>query len=372
MMIKRAREISTIKTRRSTGLVILYLFLGLSILWAEYPGVSFRRWVRMLGAIPVAMVILTETSPVQALESVFRRCAYILVPLSLVLSKYYPHIGRKYGTWSGALMWTGVTLTKNALGQLLLVSVFFIMYAFFREWIKGDLSKSKSVVLGDVMVLVTVFLLFTGPPDAYSATSSASLVVGIFSLLILFKMKDKAGRMAAYLVYGASLMWVIMICSESVLPAVSSVLGRDETLTGRIDVWRLGLEIGARHPILGTGFGSFWGFENNEIRRHFAVGFTGHNGLLDVYIETGVAGVLVLSGFLWSFYRRFRREFNRDFDWAVFGISFLVISVLCNFTESLFLKSSSLLWNFTIFLTIVFSAPYLDAKRNSLSSVGDE
>jgi O-antigen ligase len=367
VLFKRKIEWSLI-LKDNVGLIILYLFLGLSILWADYPGVSFRRWIRLLGAIPVAMVILTERSPLEALESILRRCAYILVPFSLVLSKYYPHVARKYGTWSGALMWTGVTLTKNALGQLLLIMIFFIIYAFFREWQKGNLSKTRSVTLADGLIIIIAFLLFTGPQGAYSATSTASFFAGIVSLLLLFKNKNAGGNMAAYLFWATVFMWPIMIFSESLLPVISSALGRDETLTGRIDVWHFGLEIGARRPLLGTGFGSFWGFENNEIRRHFAVGFTGHNGLLDVYIETGIAGVVVLIGFLWSFYRRFRRELYRNFDWGVFGTTFLIISLLCNFTESLFLKSSSLIWNLTVFLVIVFSAPYLDTKANSFSS----
>jgi len=64
------------------------------------------------------MVIVSEVNPRQSLASLLRRCAYVLIPFSVVLIKYYPALGRQYGRWSGIEMWIGVTNQKNSLGIL--------------------------------------------------------------------------------------------------------------------------------------------------------------------------------------------------------------------------------------------------------------
>ena len=102
---------------------LLFAFIGMSILWSDVPYVSFKRWLRSSGAVVMGLVVLSDVRPLRALESVLRRCAYLLVPLSLVLIKYVPEYGRAYGRSSGAEMWTGVGTHKNALGVLCAVSV---------------------------------------------------------------------------------------------------------------------------------------------------------------------------------------------------------------------------------------------------------
>src|SRR6266496_2926134 len=97
-------------------LMLLLFYMLMSILWSETPGVSFKRWFRELGSIIMALLVLTERSPRQAVESLLRRTVYILIPFSLLLIKYFPNLGVAYGRWSGEQMWVGVTLQKNGLG----------------------------------------------------------------------------------------------------------------------------------------------------------------------------------------------------------------------------------------------------------------
>lgn len=341
------------------ALVLLYIYVGISILWSDYTFVSFKRWFRLIEAIPIAMVVLSERSPLDALESVFRRCAYVLVPFSLILAKYYPHLGVSYGRWSGLLAWTGVTTTKNALGHLCLVSSIFIIWAFLKDRRVKNISKTTTITLADGFILtIAVYLLFGGP-GGFSATSTANFIVVILSMILFYKMGNRAEQTATLLISAVVLVWIILIFSESFVSTITSLLGRDSTFTGRTDIWAMALRDAAQHPILGTGFGSYFATDN-EFSRTF--GYTGHNGLLDIYVELGVVGIILVLVFFLSFYRRVRGELAQSFDWGVFGICVLIMSLLANYTESLFLKSSSYIWASMIFLTIVFSAPCLNAK----------
>jgi hypothetical protein len=117
ILFKRNIEWSRI-LRDNFWLILLYVYLASSILWSDFPFVSFKRWVRLFGTIPVAMVVLTERFPLKALESVLRRCAYVMIPFSLVLIKYFPDLGVYYHGWSGTKTWVGVATQKNALGVI--------------------------------------------------------------------------------------------------------------------------------------------------------------------------------------------------------------------------------------------------------------
>ena len=56
--------------------------------------------------------------------------AYLLIPLSIVLTKYFPELGKQYDTWSGMGYYIGVATSKNMLGALCLVSAVFFLLGF--------------------------------------------------------------------------------------------------------------------------------------------------------------------------------------------------------------------------------------------------
>lgn len=366
VLYRRRMEWSPI-LKDNSGLVFLLIFSGFSILWSDFPFLSLKRWSRLMGVLPVAIVILSEINPLQALESIFRRCTYVLMPLSLVLIKYYPHLGREYGRWSGMATWRGVTLTKNAFGQLCVLSVFFLAWAFLREWRDKRFSRTNSVKIADGSVLaLAILLLFGLGVTSGSVTSILALIVTIVSIIFLYGMKNKARRVATLLICGVAFIWAFLILGGSNVREVTQALGRDSSFTGRIDLWRMLLGIGARHPILGAGFGGYFGTPGNEFQQVYGY-VVGHNGLLDVYVELGIVGVMLVVAFHRGFYKRFCRELNSAFDWGVFGICLLVLSWLMNFAESLFFKSSSYIWTITVLLSIVFSRPYLNSKQNEIN-----
>ena len=75
----------------------LFLFFGyivLSSLWASQSFVSFKRSVRVLGDLSMALMVMTEGRPMLALIAVIRRTAIFFIPFSLLLCKYYSQFGR--------------------------------------------------------------------------------------------------------------------------------------------------------------------------------------------------------------------------------------------------------------------------------------
>jgi exopolysaccharide production protein ExoQ len=359
LVLARRPTLRRVGSKRHFWLLALFGFLALSIFWSDYPAVSLKRWIRLLGAVPIAFLVATERDPLAAITKMLRRVCYILIPFSWLLINYYPSLGRGYSRWSGVLMWHGVTLTKNALGQLCLMTIVVLVWSAIRQSASGRKVQPALFITDASVVLLAAYLMVGAPSGAYSATSTAVLVIVLGGMLALFRHRSLAPRIALLLFVGALVGWVGMIFTESFVSQASLWLGRDETLTGRTEIWEMALTDASAHPILGAGFGGYFN-TNNEFTATY--GNTGHNGLLDVYVETGAVGVLILLVFLCSTFGVIRKVLATNVEAGAFAMSILLMNVLANFTESLFLKSSSYLWTMLLVMAVLVRSSYTAAS----------
>jgi O-antigen ligase len=322
--------------RRSAWLWLFFLYIGVSVVWTDEPFVSLKRWIKSAGALVMALVLLTEQKPREALASVFRRCCYLLIPLSLVLIKYFPQYGRAYGRWDGVEMWTGVGTHRNGLGQLCALSILFLVVALYRKTSSDDVTP-KSRRKADVGILALAVFLLAGPgAAAYSATSISVTVVGVGMFLGLQRLRRSAGFVAAHL-HGVAIASVVgyELLAEPLTNVVTFLLNRNSDFTGRAtDIWPVVLEAAARHPVFGAGYGGVWGL-GGAISEMVGVE-QAHNGYMDVYLQLGIVGIVLLTAFLLEFCSRVRHEFAMDANWGLFGVAFLAVTLMYNLTETNF------------------------------------
>ncbi len=318
--------------RQHKWLVAVLAFMFVSTFWSDFTLIALRRWVREIIAVVMALLLMSESSPKQAFASVLRRSAYVLIPFSLVLIKYYPALGRVYGRFSGEEMWTGVTGQKNQLGRLCLISAFFLLWALFRRWRERRAADGRYQAWADAAVVLMALYLLKGSD---SATSIAILAVGSATFLGLRSFRKLklnvpiAGLLALVIfliAFGASTPFL----GGSSVAAFTGALGRDSTLTGRTEVWADVLPAREQQPLLGYGLGSFW----TDARRKLYDIPTSHNGYLDILLELGEVGFALYTVWLLSCARQLHRALAQDYDWASFGICFLVMCLLYNITES--------------------------------------
>ena len=68
----------------------LFVFYGLlSILWSDFPFPAFKKWFRDLGDYSLVLVVLSDRHPLEAVRTLLRRLGYFLIPLSVLLIKYF-------------------------------------------------------------------------------------------------------------------------------------------------------------------------------------------------------------------------------------------------------------------------------------------
>lgn len=316
-------------------LMLLITYIFISILWSDIPYVSFKRFVRALVAIVMAFLVSTEQNPRQAIQSLLMRTIYILVPFSYILIHYFPEYGREYGRWSGELMWVGVTTQKNGLGRLCAISAFILIWELISRWRGRHIPVARYQTPVEVFLLFLTIRLLIGPPESYSATAVATLIAGIVAMFFLWLIKKRDIILGMKTIVS---IIVIFIAIGTIMPfvgaesfaGISSFFGRNETLTGRVDIWFQLVPAFMKQPILGGGFGSFW---RTETRNFYEMSHA-HNGYIEILLELGFVGIVFFSLFLLSSCRKAYKEMIHNFDFGVLWISFILMTVLYNITES--------------------------------------
>ena len=340
------------------SLIFLIGFMLISVLWSDILFISLKRWIRIPAvALIMAFIVATETEPRKALESIFRRIIYIYIPLSLLLIKYYPHLGVEFHHATGEVMWIGASTQKNGLALRCLFAIFFFVWMFIRRWRGRATAATWYQIYVEVFILVLSVWLFTGPRHTlrYSSTSIASLAVGLIMLLLFLWLKKHkiilgknllSAVIALIILYGTITPF---LGGLAIFDDAARLLGRDTDLTGRAAIWAKLMPSVVEKSLLGHGFGGFWTDKSVEFIRVNEA----HNGYLDIVLHTGAVGLVLTSIFLIISCNKARREMERDSDWGILGYCMILIIVLHNIAESS-LSSLSGLVPMIIFLDMTY------------------
>ena len=323
--------------RENAWLIALITFMLISILWSPIPFISFKRWTRELLAILMAFLVITERSPRQAIESILRRATYVVIPFSVVLVKYFPDYGVRYGTWSGERMWIGVTEQKNSLSLLCVISALYLVWALVRRFRGRRPYNWRYQTPIEILILLLTFWLMGGPQRSlfYSVTSNVAFALGLI-ILIGFLLLQKSGKgihngvLTAFLVITIFLGASLPFSGRTTVSSFSASLGRDASLTGRTQIWAALYPVALQRPLFGQGFGGFW---TTRTRVRYLTP-NAHSGYLDAILDLGFIGMLLISIFLLSSCQKAHRGLARDFEWATLNILYIIALAIHNFAES--------------------------------------
>ncbi|MDP3068885.1 MAG: O-antigen ligase family protein [Opitutaceae bacterium] len=318
---------------RSWPVVLFYAFLLLSVLWANSLESSFKRWFKETGNIMIALVILTEANPMQAIRAVFVRCALVLIPLSLIFIRYFPDLGRRYSQHSGQMEATGVTFQKNSLGTMLLVCGI----VFIWDWMERSRTNDKNWTAIDrgvalAIMGISVWLFFL----CDSKTSMVALGVAAI-LLAAIRMPAFHRRISAFGIFGVAAVAALITMDSlvGVTQTIVTALGRDMTFTGRTEVWRELFAVGT-DPLFGTGFMSFWDDRFYQAKLPNWIAFSAHNGYIEIYLAGGMIGVGFLGLMLLGVGVIINRDLKRGGSYALVRFAVFVAVLIANIFESNF------------------------------------
>jgi exopolysaccharide production protein ExoQ len=338
VLVKRQVRLSEIMSNNG-WLIVFLLYCFISIAWSDFPFVAFKRWLKILGHPIMALIVLTEPDPLEALIRLMKRCAYVVVPVSILWIKYFPELGRGFSPWGGAMN-TGIAMDKNALGGDLLILGYFFFWYLLQTW-QSERSRWRRNELRLIAGFsIGIWWLFS---QAHSATSSITLIVGILVVVFVGSRRINKNFIGTYLL-AALVLLAIAELTFGLSGNMSESLGRGSDFSDRKPLWTslLGLHT---NPILGTGFESFWlGDRLRQLQGiFFFIPNEAHNGYLETYLTLGIVGLLLLIGLFIATFRKIRLELFRDFEWGRYRLGFLAALILYNWTEAAF-KTLSPLW----------------------------
>jgi exopolysaccharide production protein ExoQ len=333
---------------RNRALGLLYLFLIISVLWSDEPFVSFKRWVKDVGNVVMILVMMTENNPTDAISKVFLRCAYLLIPLSVLTIKWYPDIGRYYHRWTWETCYCGVTTNKNSLGVLAMVSGLALLWSFWEARKRARWLTLLRSSWAEVIVLVMCIWILA---IAHSQSALMCFAIGTVTLLVLCSSRIQA-RVGAVLWIGciATLFMVALTAAPDLRAVVAQALGRDVTFTGRIDIWEAVLQLNT-NPLIGTGFASVWLTPGGRsLAEELGIPHA-HNGYLETYLNSGLIGLVLLLAIIIAAGRKTLAQVAAGTAIGPFNAALLLSGLVYNYTEATFNNNNIV--GFSIWLTAV-------------------
>lgn len=361
--------------RQNPQLMMLLAYMALSILWSGFPFVSFKRYIKVVGSIVMAFVVLDQEDPLGAFTTLLRRCLYIHIPMSVICTRYFRDIGVSF-EWNGTTEeWQGIATSKNTLGQVTMLAVVYFSWQVFRNWRTRGLRNPHILY-----VLLSLYLLKGA--KSVSMTSASVCVLALFIFVRLHALRWNWGRLQGFvwkMFYAiAALIIFVVIHSvvhftpESFFGHVITTLGRDITLTDRTLIWSDVYAAASQSPVFGVGFGGFWigRIANIPWNAHMTwVLGQAHSGYVDTYLQLGFVGVFLLARVLVSEVPKLLNSMEEDFEFGCFRITLFLTILYVNMTESIYLRGDHHLW--LILMIVLWQVPRLNRPESEPGAISE-
>jgi exopolysaccharide production protein ExoQ len=276
------------RTRLPHALATLWI-LGSAFVFARGAGTA-EYGIRLAAAAITPIAIVTACGPARSLR-VFTTTVIAAVLTSVVVAILIPSVG----VMPSGVEWRGLFTHKNTFGFACGLTVI----ACLGELGAGTPGRSRSRLLmlgisGAVLSLVM----------ARSATAIAVTVfaAGLTITLCTYSVQRRSPAVTGFAMCLALSPLALMLAAPD---RVFGALGRDGTLTGRSEIWRLVIEAQSRseHPWLGRGLG-FWSAGNRDAveiwQRVRWTPYSSHSSYLDWWLLFGTISIAILAWWILS------------------------------------------------------------------------
>lgn len=309
---------------------LLWLFIawcGATILWSYEPMVSLKRWLQLAGDYLIFVSVLVHAESDESLLRTLKTILLLYTIASLASVLAVPDAVHENGVWRG------LAPHKNILGQTALIGMIVWSYAALG-------ARSVGRRGGAVLLWLLSALLLAGSRSATSALTYLMLA-GLLALhwVELRVMRPKIGPRYSRLIIGFSLIAVLalVLAQIEIFELLLGLVGRDMTLTERVDLWASVFDETRKHWLFGCGYGGYWVTTSplmETIYEEFVwLPNQAHNGYLDILNETGVVGLGLLLGFVLFYFKRLQALPGSFFwKWVFFAV------LILNLTESMFIR----------------------------------
>jgi len=369
-----------VRTVKQNKLLLLLVGLAfISLLWSVSPLVTLRRSLALLGSTAFGIYLASSyewRNLVKMLVIAFGLGAVLSLGFVLLLPSYGVQHDIYY---SGA--WRGIYIHKNTLGSMMtLAAITWLLYFF---------SDTKGRISSLVFLGISMELLFL-------SRSKTSLIMFVFLSLPLLAYYYSIGNrrkilpaVLAILLIGSSAF--LLIKQPDMLKAVSGLVSPkntialhlpeklnsahlpevDPTFTGRTVLWQSVWGMIQQRPWLGYGYSAFWlgwnwpsGLVWGSVQWEPP---NAHNGFLDLWLQLGLLGVVIFTvPFLITILKTFILIWKKKGIFALFPLSFLLIMLLNNLSETFILLQNNIFWILYVAVYATVNDYYTKSNQSNL------
>lgn len=325
----------------------IWILIGIafaSILWTFNSKLTINRSIQLAGSTLFGFYLAARYSIRDQLK-LLSWSFVIIISLSVLMAIIIPSYGTmSYGVHAGS--WRGIYTHKNWLGRMMTIgSIVFVILAMSEKQYRWRYWIGLSCTVGLLLL----------------SKSSASILncVTIFTIIPIYSIFRWR-----YLLMIPTAITTIAVSSSLSLwfnenaNSILGTIGKDATLTGRTNMWPYIIDMIAKEPWLGYGYSAFWHDWNSPgATVWYAANWTppnAHNGLLDLWLDLGLVGVVafaiglgvvIVRGLIW-----FRVDRSWNSFWPLLIPTYLT---LANVSESFFLNFNDLFW--VLYVSVAFS-----------------
>jgi exopolysaccharide production protein ExoQ len=327
-------------------LLAFLFYCALSIAWSEYPFIALKRWSKSIGDVVMVMLLITDAYPMNAIKRVFTRVTFLLLPLSVLFIVCYPALGSAFSSEDGVMMYFGVTTFKNLLGMISMVFGLASLWSLLCAYSDRSLPKRWNHMIAQAVAIATAIGLIV---RADSMTSLSCLFLAGTVMVLVSQQWVVHRPSRALAIVGAAIGLPLFALFINTMGTLVHSLGRNSTLTGRTSIWKAVLSMHT-NPVIGTGFESFW--LGNRLEAVWNMSVKGiqeaHNGFIELYLNLGWVGLLLLGWLIISGYRNAVVALRREPNDGSLRLAFITASLIFSMTEAGFRMLSPIWFAFLL------------------------
>ncbi|MFY9805029.1 MAG: O-antigen ligase family protein [Candidatus Acidiferrales bacterium] len=320
--------------RENKFLVALVLLAVLSTIWSEDPGLTLRRSAALVGTTLFGVDFAVRYS----IRDQLRLLAIALggiVALSVVVQVFFPgQIPTVDLAYPHA--WVGLFEQKNVFARIVVLATMVILTA---------VRRSPGGILTAVLAVAAAIGLIVATE---SMTSFLALGGMMLVLLLAPTLRWTARVRRAVQLFGAVIAAPALYLLVHYRNSLTEMMGRNSSLTGRVQIWGYSLASIALKPILGYGYSAFWVASAEATRIDAALNWTvphAHNAYIELALELGLVGLATyVVAYLLAIKRAavfMRLEPGNSAKWPLVYLCFVFLH---SFTENHFVVGNSIYW----------------------------
>jgi len=355
--------------RAIPGMTPVLCFLALAILsaaWSDYPGITIRRSGT---AITTAMwgAYLASRFSMRDIVILIAESIGIIAIGSFIAAVAFPDFGVNELLSSdpgGIAGWKGMVSDKNSLGIVMATGTVSMLYLLVSP---GETRRKKMMWCAGMLLCGALLIL------SQSRTSWVAAMAGIGTCFVVRAMYRRPAVGIVVIAWVALLVVPMLLIAINDLSVFTGLIGKDATLTGRVDLWHLVIPYGNERPVLGYGYGAFW-IEDSPRTQEIWRALNSykpphaHNGWIETYLELGMVGCGVVAVQLLQMWVNAARAANqgRDVD-APYMLLVVVMMLIFNMVEADLIRAPALFWPFLIIGPVAMSKVMRQKARGTLA-----